>query len=160
VKTKNGGVIKSNLDDSFSATAGKVLPKTTFSTASFKLKHVLDDVDFDQPLTLDRKRFLANKRKVDLPGEHTPSINTYLKRSDASHLMENAELYKSGNILRNGRQMRSDQYITNGKIDYIQTDFITGEVTRGHDFMRFSVLHDKNVINHLNGPISKGSGGR
>ena len=34
--------------------------------------------------------------------------------------MENAELYQSGNILRNGRQMRSDQYITNGKIDYIQ----------------------------------------
>ena len=74
--------------------------------------------------------------------------------------MENAELYQSSNILRNGRQMRSDQYITNGKIDYITADFITGEVTRGHDFMRFSVLHDKNVINHLNGPISKGSGGR
>ena len=63
VKTKNGRIIESNLDDSFSATAGKVFPKTTFSTASFKLKHVLDDVDFDQPLTLDRKRFLANKRK-------------------------------------------------------------------------------------------------
>ena len=63
VKTKNGRIIESNLDDSFSATAGKVLPKTTFSTASFKLKHVLDDVDFDQSLTLDRKRFLANKRK-------------------------------------------------------------------------------------------------
>ena len=42
----------------------------------------------------------------------------------------------------------------------VTADFITGEVTRGHDFMRFSVLHDKNVINHLNGPISKGSGGR
>ena len=71
--------------------------------------------------------------------------------------MENAELYQSGNILRNGRQMRSDQYITNGKIDYITTDFITGEVTKGQDFMRFSALHDTNVINHLDGPISKGS---
>ena len=63
VKTKNGRIIESNLDDSFSATAGKVLPKTTFSSARFRLKHVLDDVDFEQPLTLDQKLFLANKRK-------------------------------------------------------------------------------------------------
>ena len=98
--------------------------------------------------------------RVDFPGEHTPSVNTYLKQSDASHLMENAELYNSGSILRNGRKIHSDQYITNSKIDYITADFITGEVTRGHDFMRFSVLRDRNIINHLNGPISKGSGGR
>ena len=63
VKTKSGQIIESNLDDSLPAAAGKVLPKTTFSTSKFRLKHVLDDVDFDQPLTLNRKSFLANKRK-------------------------------------------------------------------------------------------------
>ena len=59
---KKSGQIIDDLDNSFA----KVFPggaKQTVSTTKFKLKHVLDDVDFDQPLTLDRKRFLANKRK-------------------------------------------------------------------------------------------------
>ena len=59
---KKSGQIIDDLDNSFA----KVLPggvKQTLSTTKFKLKHVLDDVDFDQPLTLDRKRFLAKKRK-------------------------------------------------------------------------------------------------
>ena len=35
----------------------------TQSTSRFNLKHVLDDVEFDRPLTLDRKTLLANKRR-------------------------------------------------------------------------------------------------
>jgi len=56
---KISGQIIDDLDDGI-----KIKPFAPLkqSTPRFNVKHVLDDLDFDQALTLDRKAFLANKR--------------------------------------------------------------------------------------------------
>ena len=39
------------------------LKRLTQTSPKFNLRHVLDDIDFDMPLTLGRKSTLANKRQ-------------------------------------------------------------------------------------------------
>lgn len=53
------GLMGQMLDDIDNVKIGQLPLKQT--SPKFNLKHVMDDVDFDQPLTLDRKVDLANK---------------------------------------------------------------------------------------------------
>lgn len=55
-------------------------------------------------------------------------------------------------ITRNNELVKSDVYLTNGKIDYIQTDYLTGKAVRGQDFVRFSAVDGKVV--HFDGLVS------
>ena len=55
-------------------------------------------------------------------------------------------------IKQNGELVKSDVYITNSKLDYIKTDYLTGEVVRQSDFIKFTAKDGK--INHLDGPVS------
>ena len=89
---------------------------------------------------------------LDLPGEHTPSINTYIRSSDAARLLDMSEVQGVRYIKQNGKLVESDVYITNNKIDYIKTNYLTGEVTKNADFIKFQTINGK--ITHLNGPVS------
>lgn len=55
-------------------------------------------------------------------------------------------------IKQNGELVKSDVYITNSKLDYIKTDYITGEAVRQSDFIKFTTKDGK--VNHLDGPVS------
>ena len=72
-------------------------------------------------------------------------------------MLDNSEFQGSTFVNLNGKKVQSDLYITNQKVDFISADFLSGQVSKGSDFVSFSVLHDgNNLINHLNGPVSQG----
>ena len=87
-----------------------------------------------------------------MPAEHTPSVNTYIKSSDAARLLDMSEVQGVRYINRNNQLVKSDVYLTNGKLDYIKTDYLTGEAVRGQDFIRFNTVDGKIV--HLDGAVS------
>ena len=62
VETKGtlaGKIAKVDLDNNLL----RSFKKLTQTSPKFNLRHVLDDIDFDVPLTLGRKSTLANKRQ-------------------------------------------------------------------------------------------------
>ena len=79
-------------------------------------------------------------------------MNTYIKSSDAARLLDMSEVQGVRYINRNNQLVKSDVYLTNGKLDYIKTDYLTGEAVRGQDFIRFNTVDGKIV--HLDGAVS------
>lgn len=61
-KKVSPGASQIDLDNNL-VVASSSFKKLTQTTPKFNLKHVLDDIDFDMPLTVGRKSTLANKRQ-------------------------------------------------------------------------------------------------